>query len=164
MPGRESEPRCVEQTPYPTYSECQASAWNVCCYYLPTETEKFSISKLKASTDSFLKFINTSWTSMGQGTAKPTKKHYADRTRLCLDDRFRLIWSGTYCTGWGAVSEWTKHPLLKLSGPLLDWIAFFIRDMKQLHSEMLPDRRNAAGTEFVTLQGTLAITHFDWLH
>lgn len=128
-------------------------------------TEKFPFQSVKASVDSFLKFINTSWISVGQGTAKSNKKRYPDGARLCLDDKFLcLMWSGTYCTGWEAVCEWTKHFLSTLFGHLLDWIAFFIREMKELHSGMLPDRRNAAGAEFLFLHGTLAITHFDWLH
>lgn len=72
--------------------------------------------------------------------------------------------SGTYCTVREAISEETKQILVKLFVPFLDLIACFIREMKVLYSGMLPDRRNAGGTEFLSLQRTLATIYFDGLH
>lgn len=54
--------------------------------------------------------------------------------------------SGTCCVVWKAMSEGTKHFILKLFGTSLDLIACFIRETKKLYSGTDRERTNADGT------------------
>lgn len=65
---------------------------------------------------------------------------------------------------WEVTSEGTQHVVFKLFGPFLHLVAFFMRKIKELYPGMLPDVRNAAGTELPFLNWTLATINFDWLH